>query len=143
MIFSLIKKYRETLLYLVFGVLTTAVNFAALWAAGIIFGQDAPVFCINIPAWLISVLFAYFTNKAFVFENLGWSFKIVSRELVNFFAARVLSFVFEDMILLFGCDIMSLNRWYVKLFAAVFVVIFNYVASKLFIFRKNKKGKEE
>ena len=140
----------EVLMYLVFGVLTTVVNFVVFWLCGKITDADTTlltlgtfdlkwVYFANAVAWVCSVVFAFVTNKLFVFESKSKDSGSVIRELVSFFGARILCFVIFDVVvfaLLY--DVLHLNEYIVKIVNAVFVVIFNYVASKLVVFRKKE-----
>lgn len=130
---ELLVKYRELILYLVFGVLTTVVNYVSY----LIF---APLFeTTTIPtviAWVLSVVFAYFTNRVWVFQSHAKGAAALFREVLSFFGARLLSGVIDVGIMWVFADRMGLNDKIVKLASNVFVVIFNYVASKLVIFRK-------
>ncbi len=147
----------EIISYLVFGVCTTVVNVATYLSVGAMVGEsyeerilftlnisDTPfeikwVLLINAIAWIVSVLFAFVTNKLFVFESSSWKIKTVIRELISFLGARILSFViFEELVFMLLITV-GLHHLIAKLAIAVFVVIFNYVASKLVIFRKKNK----
>ena len=164
------EKFREIFWYFVFGVLTTIVNliaFAVLREAfkvkwPVTIGKwsfDLFVTFINAIAWVVAVVFAYVTNKLFVFHTKG----NVKKEFISFVAARLFTFfafelglfslsvmVMENacnmpkddiLISIFGID--SANIYLVKLFIAVFVVIANYIFSKLFIFKKKESSDEE
>lgn len=137
---ELLKKYRELISYLVFGVLTTLVNYVSY----LLF---APLFLstTTIPtaiAWVLSVIFAYVTNRIFVFRSEAKGAAALLREILSFFGARLLSGVLDLGIMWVFADKLGLNDKLVKLASNVFVVIFNYVASKLVIFRKGGSGKE-
>lgn len=141
----------EVISYLVFGVLTTAVNFVTYMIMGIFAGENYEekvlfsigeldiqlILFMNAAAWIVSVLFAFITNKLFVFESSSWKGNVFFTELFSFIGARVISFlVFEELVFALLVSLLSLNDIVAKLIIAVFVVIFNYVASKLVIFRK-------
>lgn len=133
---ALLKKYRELILYLIFGVLTTAVNYLAWWAMEPFFTTSTvPVTA----AWLISVLFAYFTNRRFVFQSKVTGSRALLKELTSFFAARILSGVLDLCFMWAFADWLRFDSRIVKLISNIFVVIFNYAASKLVIFRKTKE----
>ena len=86
---------------------------------------------------MVAVLFSFITNKLFVFESRARDAKTVLWELFSFFGSRIVSFLlFEE--LLFGILAHFMNDWISKLLVAVFVIVFNYVMSKLVIFRKKK-----
>ncbi len=146
----------EIVSYLVFGVLTTAVNFLTYMVLGIFAGENYEekvlfsvgsfdfqlILLMNGIAWVASVLFAFITNKLFVFESTSWKASVLSKEIISFFGARVLSFIiFEELMFALLVNVLSLNDLVAKLVVAVFVVIFNFVASKLVIFRK--KGEKD
>lgn len=136
---TFIKKHRQIIVYLLIGVLTTIVNFAVylplLWWAKL------PAFLSNAIAWLIVILFAYVTNKLFVFESKDWSAKVALPEFLKFVGCRVASGIFETAFLALTIDLPQLGelKWYsliMKLIACIGVVILNYVGSKLLVFRK-------
>lgn len=131
---ALLKKHWELVSYLFFGVLTTLVNYAVYlplynWAGFSGAGSNAA-------AWALSVLFAYVTNKPFVFRSHDWSARTVIPELAKFVGCRVGSGAAETGLVWLLVDILGWNGNLVKLAVSVFVVIANYAASKLLVFRK-------
>lgn len=145
----------ETVSYLLFGALTTVVNLLVYWLVNLPMGKNYEqrvlftvrgfdfrwIYAANAIAWLASVLFSFITNKLLVFESRGKDAKTVLFEMVSFFGSRILSFLlFEE--LLFGVCAHFMNDWLSKLLIAVFVVLFNYTASKFVIFRKKKNRQE-
>lgn len=133
-IFELINKYREILVYLIFGVLTTLVNYLVYLPCYNLAHLSASVS--NVIAWVFAVAFAYLTNKPFVFHSHDWSAGTVVPELTKFVGSRVLSGAAETLIILLFADVLGWNGNLVKLVTSVLVVIMNYVASKLVVFRK-------
>lgn len=131
---SLIEKYWDIIAYLVFGVLTTVVNYIIYLPAYNILGLSASVS--NILSWVVAVAFAYLTNKPFVFKSHDWSKETVIPELTKFVSCRIASGAAETVILLVAVDILGLNGNIWKLITQVLVVILNYVFSKLIVFRK-------
>lgn len=136
---AFINKHRQIIVYLLIGALTTVVNFAIylplLWWAKL------PASASNAIAWVIVILFAYVTNKLFVFESKDWSTKIALPELLKFVGCRMASGIFETVFLALTIDLPGLGelKWYsliMKLVACIGVVILNYVGSKLLVFRK-------
>ena len=127
-------RYQEALSYLVFGVLTTLVNLLIFYPLS----RGISYLIANVVAWIGAVVFAFFTNKAFVFEDHDWSAGTLFRQGAAFAAARLLSLGMEELILLIFVERMGLNADITKLIAQVLVVIANYVFSKLWIFRKRK-----
>ena len=150
----------EMLSYLFFGVSTTIVNFIVFFIADKILGNGSITdftlfghpFSVTLEdistliAWVFAVLFAYVTNKLWVFESKSTEAKVVVREIISFFGARVVSFViFESLGFMLVRNVLILTRllpsenvckWVAKILMAVVVVVFNYVMSKLIIFRK-------
>ena len=149
---TLFIKYKELIMYVIFGVLTTLVNFGAFWLFTKILGEDSYLIN-NAIAWVVGVVFAYITNKLFVFDSKSWNLKLVTKEVVEFFGARVLSFLVEEggmllfiSILGFGEKSLELlgftitGQFIVKILLAVIVVVLNYIFSKFIVFKS--KGTE-
>ena len=130
---SLIEKYWDILTYLVFGVLTTVVNYAIYLPVFNFCGISAAVS--NMIAWVGAVIFAFLTNKPFVFHSHNWSAKTVVPELMKFVSCRLASGVLETVILFLAVDCMAWNGNLWKLLTQVLVIIINYVGSKLLVFR--------
>lgn len=130
------EKYADVLSYLIFGALTTAVNYLIYLPCYNLLGWSAGFS--NIIAWIGAVAFAFLTNKPFVFKSHDWSWKVVWPELTKFVGCRIGSGVLETGILLITVDCLCWNGNVWKLITAVLVVILNYVGSKLLVFKKNK-----
>ncbi len=130
----LLEKYWDILMYLVFGVLTTVVNYVVYLPVYNVLGLSAAVS--NAIAWVAAVAFAYLTNKPFVFKSHDWSWKTVGPELTKFVSCRVASGVMETVILLITVDMLGWNGNIWKLATSVLVVIVNYFGSKLLVFKK-------
>lgn len=133
-ILSLVKKYKEIILYLLMGVLSTIVNIVAFEASMRILHIEALI--ANIIAWIVAVLFAYFTNRNFVFDKTGES---PIREAAKFFTGRIGTLLMEEGLLWIMIYAMSIHSSIAKIIAQVFVVVANYIISKLFVFKKNKR----
>lgn len=130
---ALIEKYWDILIYLVFGVLTTVVNYAVYLPVYNFCGISAAVS--NMIAWVVAVIFAFLTNKPFVFHSHDWSAKTVVPELIKFVSCRLASGVMETVILFLAVDCMNWDGNIWKLITQVLVIIINYVGSKLLVFR--------
>ena len=130
---TLYEKYRETVIYLVFGVLTTVVNYAVY--IPLYNFVHLPASVCNGVAWVAAVTFAYVTNKLFVFESKSWNSGVLG-ELLRFVGSRVTSGVIETVSLLVTVDILGWNGNIMKLFLAVIVIVLNYILSKFFVFKK-------
>ena len=131
---SLFNKYREPILYIFFGGLTTVVSFVSYWILA-----DAcrlHYMAATVLSWVISVTFAYVTNRKWVFESRAVGVKTVLFEIVSFFACRVASGLMEMGMMFIGVDLLKVNDKVVKLIANVFVIIANYILSKVIVFRK-------
>lgn len=133
-ILKLIKKHYDILSYLFFGVLTTVVNYAVYLPCYNLFHLSASLS--NVIAWVVAVAFAYLTNKPFVFKSNDWSWKTVGPELVKFVGCRIGSGLVETAIIFVTVDLLRWNGNIWKLVTSVLVVILNYVASKVLVFRK-------
>ena len=131
---ALIRKHYDILAYLFFGVLTTAVNYVVYLPCYNLLQLSAAVS--NVIAWVAAVAFAYVTNKPFVFRSHDWSAKTVVPELTKFVGSRVASGALETGIIFVTVDLMMWNGNVMKLITSVLVVIINYVASKLLVFKK-------
>lgn len=134
---ELVQKYKRIILYIFFGALTTAVNYAVSFPLFYCVGCSAALS--NAVAWFVSVLFAYFTNKPFVFESNDWSWKTVIRELADFFGCRILTGVLETVVVSVLVDVLGPNGFIWKILVSVVVVILNYIGSKFIAFRKTNK----
>jgi len=131
---SLVEKYWDIITYLIFGVLTTVVNYMVYLPAYNLLGLSASVS--NVLSWAVAVAFAYLTNKPFVFKSHDWSRATVIPELTKFVSCRIASGAMETVILLITVDLLGWNGNIWKLLTQVLVVILNYVFSKLIVFRK-------
>ncbi len=145
------EKYKELIMYVIFGVLTTLVNFVSFTLFTHILGEDRYLIN-NAIAWFISVVFAYVTNKIFVFESKSIAPRVLIKEFSEFLLARVFSFALEEGGIWLLVDILNFGGYSVnvfgfnitgqiiaKLILAVIVVITNYVFSKFIVFAKKSK----
>jgi len=162
------EKYREIIIYLIVGVLTTIVSWGACWVAKFFLDStdDFQNFIINTIGWVVGVCFAYPLNRKWVFKSTN---KKILKEFFGFAASRLSTWIL-DILIMWGfvnswlgkniilpwfvnlCDGRipaiegmsdTVHYWFVKIFiSAVLVTILNYVFSKVLIFGK-KKGKEE
>ena len=137
---ELMKKIlnKETILYIIFGVITTIVDFAAF--AVFHYGLDMNEILANTLAWFIAVVVAFITNKLYVFEKKSFDAVSLLHEIPSFFMARVASLIVTDIFLIFA-GIVDMNMLLAKAIISVVVIIMNYFFSKLFIF--NKKDNQE
>ncbi|CAK1229526.1 GtrA family protein [Fructobacillus cardui] len=129
-----VKKYFETILYLFFGVATTIVSIITYFIFSKVINFDYTVSYIF--SWFLSVLFAYITNRIWVFHSENSDFKDLFREIWQFYFARIATGVVGWLIMAFGVSVLHQNDLIWNLIQNIFVIISNYVLSKLFIFRK-------
>ena len=131
---AIVEKHRDVLLYLIFGVLTTAVNYVVYLPCYNVLGLSGSAS--NVIAWVGAVAFAYLTNKPFVFRSHDWSAKTVLPELAKFVGCRVGSGVLETAVIFLTVDWLGWNGNVIKLLTSVLVVVLNYIGSKLLVFKK-------
>lgn len=129
-----IDKHWDIFSYLIFGVLTTVVNYIVYLPLLNILQLSAALS--NVIAWAAAVSFAYVTNKPFVFKSHDWSLRTVIPELSKFVSCRVASGAMETATIFVAVDMLGWNGNIWKLVTSVMVVILNYVFSKLIVFRK-------
>lgn len=131
---NLLDKYKQILLYLVFGVCTVAINTIAYDLLYYHLGTSNVLG--NIVAWIVAVLFAFVTNKFLVFNSKGRSVANNLKEAVLFFLCRASTGVIDIIIMYFAVDVFSQNAFIWKIISNIIVIIANYVASKLLVFSK-------
>ena len=120
---------KETILYLVFGVLTTILNIAICGLLYDILHWD--VIVATVIAWIAAVVFAFITNKLFVFNSKTTDKKLLLKETVSFLIARLISLGFDVLITWLMVDVGGINVWVTKVVSNIVVVILNYIFSKL------------
>ncbi|HFL2528992.1 TPA: GtrA family protein [Clostridioides difficile] len=130
----ILKKHRETILYLFFGAFTTLVNIVSYLFFTRVILFDFMV--ANAFAWILAVLFAYVTNKFFVFDSKRIELRFLFREFLSFVSFRLLSGVIEMVIMYIMIDLFFVNDVIVKVFTNIVVIILNYLFSKMIIFKK-------
>ncbi|WP_153386192.1 GtrA family protein [Companilactobacillus halodurans] len=134
MIEELWKKYKDTIPYLFFGVLTTVVNIASFDILWQFLGWNYQI--ANAVAYVLSVLFAYVTNKLWVFNSHTSTWGAFWKEMGSFFLFRAASWVIDQGTMTIGVSLLGWNGLLVKFIANVVVVVLNYIFSKFIIFRK-------
>lgn len=134
---NLYKKYKDIFYYVVFGVLTTLVNIAVYWLAAHPVGlKTVPS---SIIAWVAAVLFAYVTNRKWVFHSEAETVTAITREVIYFFLCRFATGVIDWAFMYITVDLLHMNDVVMKFTANVIVIVLNYVASKLVIFKHDTK----
>ena len=131
---------RETISYLVFGVLTTVVCLVSYELIKFLLTGGGELSTLqmniaNVGSWIIAVAFAFVTNKFFVFQSKSVNFKTLIKEITSFVGARVLSLGFEIVWMNVTVGLLHINDSIAKIGAQFGIVVMNYVFSKLFIFK--------
>ena len=133
------SKKKEIILYLIFGVLTTVVSLLTYYICTITFlnpNNAIEIQIANIISWIIAVLFAYITNRIFVFKSKE---KNISKELISFIGSRISTLLIEMLTMFLFVSLLQFNDKIIKIIAQIIVIIGNYITSKLFVFKKDKK----
>ena len=151
---KLFNKYKELINYVFFGVLATIVSIGSFKIFDVILGEHLYMIS-NVISWIITVIFAYFTNKLWVFQSKSWKPNVVVRELIGFFGARLFSLGVEELGLWLMIDKMNIGtigfeildfdvngNLIAKVIMQVVIVILNYIFSKLIIFKKKDKKEQ-
>jgi putative flippase GtrA len=137
---QLIKKYKEQILYLIFGGLTTLVNVITYFVCRKL---NASVTLSTIVAWFVAVLFAYITNKLFVFESKCEGSAQLLHEIIGFFGCRLFTGLLDLGIMYVSVDILNFNELVMKILSNIIVIALNYIFSKLVIFNRNSRKEKE
>lgn len=130
---QLFKKYESVISYLFFGGLTTLINIVVFD----LFNASLHYQIANVIAWFASVLFAFITNKLWVFHSKSMNWRTFLWETLSFFGFRLLSLVVDQGIMWIGISLLSGNPLLVKIIDQFVIVVINYFFSKWFIFRKS------
>ena len=132
----LYKKYEEVINYLIVGVLTTIVSWAAAWIAEQLLDADISWqnAVINTISWVAGVVFGYFTNRKYVFKSTNPQ---MVKEFISFASGRISTLLLDVVIMFVTVNLLHMHYWVAKIFiSAVLVMIANYVLSKVFVFKK-------
>ena len=140
---------NETISYLFFGVLTTIVSYVSFGVALGICGEDNALWA-NVISFIAAVLFAYITNKLFVFNSKSWRWSVLKKEFPSFIGGRLFSFGLEEVGLWLCVDIFTVGRYALwgisgvmiaKIILSFVAVAVNYVLSKFLVFRRKDAEK--
>ena len=131
---ELLARYRRIILYCIFGLFTTVVNVGVYYLCFSVIALSNVLS--TLLAWFISVLFAFVTNKIWVFESRLFKAVVLLREALSFFSCRLLTGALDLLIMYVAVDVMGWNEMLWKLISNVIVIVINYGASRILIFRK-------
>ncbi len=130
------RAHKEGMRYLVFGALSTVLNIVVFAICAKLARLSTTIS--NTIAWIAAVLFAYVTNKIYVFNSKTTGIKDLVREILSFFGARIATLVLETAFLWVVIDKLGFNDIFMKIISNIIVIILNFVFSKIFIFKKEK-----
>lgn len=128
---------RETVVYVIAGVMTTAVNMATYYI--LCYWVLMNHLIANIIAWVVAVTFAYFINAGWVFRDKRATVRDELLKMMKFFLARLFSLGVEEGGLFLFVNLLKLNNMAVKAGLAVIVIVINYVWSKFYVFTSKKE----
>ncbi|MBD1381374.1 GtrA family protein [Metabacillus arenae] len=130
------KNNKEKVSYLVFGVLTTIVNIVCYFLLADILHVSYTLSTFY--AWTISVIFAFITNKIYVFNSRKAGMKEVFLELFWFIFYRIVSLIIDLLLMIFLVELLSTNDLFAKAVSNIVVIVFNYLVSKMIIFKSKE-----
>lgn len=130
----ILKKYQQPILYLFFGICTTIVNIITYYLSAHILSLS--VILSTCLAWLVSVIFAYITNKWWVFESKSLRLKAVIQEILSFTGCRLFTGACDLLIMLIFVDSLGMDDLFVKIASNILAVVLNYIFSKMIIFKR-------
>lgn len=128
------KQYREMIMYIIMGIFTTAVNISSFYILVEILDTDYKT--ATVIAWILSVLFAYITNKIYVFQQKTSGMRSLMRELTAFFSVRLLSLGIDLGMMILLVSQFHTNETLAKILDNIVIVVVNYIASKWLVFKK-------
>lgn len=136
-VFKLYKKYEEVIIYLIVGSLTTILNLATYYLCVFTFlnpENKIELQIANIIAWLVGVIFAYITNRKYVFKSNDSE---VKKEAIKFLGARIVTLLLDMFFMFLTVSFLRFNDKIMKLISNILVIVLNYIFSKLLVFKKN------
>ena len=132
---NLLSAHKQIVLYLIFGVCTTVINTVCYWLLYDILSWSNLIS--TVIAWLVAVIFAFITNKRYVFESRKSGVRAQLIEFVSFFGCRILTGILDVVIMAVAVDLLKWNGLVWKLISNIIVTVVNYIASKFLIFKGN------
>lgn len=137
-IIELYKKYQEIINYLIVGVLTTLISIITYFLFSLILDIENNILFIlaNVLSWICAVVFAYITNKKFVFNAKTSNKKEEIKVFSMFVSSRITTLIIELVFMFITVKVMLIDDKIAKVVAQFIVIVLNYVLSKLFVFKK-------
>lgn len=130
------KKHEEGINYLIFGFLAFVLNYVLYWVFESL--MNLHYMAATALSWVLTVVFAYWTNRTFVFKSQNRELQSVGKEFISFIGARVATEVLELVLMYVMVDCMHGNEYIAKLIGQTLVILTNYVLSKIWIFKDKK-----
>lgn len=133
---DLYQKYQEIIKYLIFGVLTTIVSLGTYYLCVFTFldaSNPIQLQTANIISWIISVTFAYITNKKYVFNKTD---KNIIKESIEFYSSRLATLLIDMGFMFIFVSLLHFNDKIIKIIVQIIIIIANYILSKLIVFKK-------
>ena len=131
---ALFQKYRSLILYGIFGVCRTLVNIVTYWLCARVL--HLPLTPSTVIAWILSVLFAYVTNRKWVFESQAQERGAVLKEILSFFKSRLSTGIVDWLIMFICVKRLGMDDMLIKIASNVLVIALNYILGKFVVFRK-------
>lgn len=133
---KLIESYKTIILYLFFGGITTLINIVVYMVCYDIFDISNAIS--NILAWILSVLFAFVSNKFWVFESKSKNRLRVQKEFLKFVGGRIGTGLLDLLIMYICVDVLYGPAFIIKIISNIVVIILNYILSKMLVFKEKK-----
>lgn len=136
-------KYSEIINYIIIGGMTTFISLATYYICTTVFlnsSNPIELQIANIISWIISVAFAYVTNRIFVFKSKN---KNIVKECVSFCSSRIATLLIDMLLMFLLVSVLGLNDKIIKVLDQIIVIVLNYIISKFFVFKKNKSGADK
>lgn len=134
---AFLKKYSEVIAYLFFGALTTLINLVTFWFLSTVFNLETVI--ATVIAWIIAVVFAFITNKIWVFKSKSKNTRETTREAAMFTIARLVTLGVEVFLMWLMVDNLKQDKLLWKLLCNVVTIVLNFVFSKLIVFKKKEE----
>lgn len=133
-------KYKEMLLYVFFGGLTTVISIGIFGALNV--GLKINEHISNLISWIFAVMFAFFTNRIWVFSASTKNAGDFISQMLKFYSGRLVTLGVEELILWIFITELNFNSMLIKVIAQVVIIILNYIISKLFVFKGKKESSD-
>lgn len=131
------RKYKSILLYLFFGGCAFVVSIISYVCANLVLGINELL--ANIISWILAVLFAFFTNRVWVFQSPTYTLKEFIFQFLRFVNGRVITLIIEEAIIFVFITLLGFDSVLIKIIGQIIVIILNYFISKFIVFKKKMR----